>query len=198
VISQGYTLCTWESSGRGEIVLDIAIIFMTPLMLVLIGVAIARFRHLSWRDDIGFKPVAARQIALWGVGFLALVLTGEIVSRMAGLESQAGTWRTKYDALDIAVRIVAVGLVYPVAEEFFFRGAMLGFFNRRFGAVAAVIFSSAAFALVHVQYEWQGMLLIAADAIFFAVSRLRTGSLYPAILFHICGNSYAIWERIYG
>lgn len=178
--------------------MDIAIIFVTPVFLALLGLAIAKFRRLSWRDDIGLKMPNGREALVWGLGFIAIAVAGELVADAAQLDDPGGSWRGKYDAVNLVIRIAAIALIYPVAEEFFFRGVMLGAITKRFGAAAGVIASSAAFAAIHLQYDWRGMMFVLVDALFFAVCRIRTGSLYLVMLLHSLGNSYAVWERIYG
>jgi hypothetical protein len=177
---------------------NIAIIFATPVLLAALGLLIVKLRRLSWREDVGFRLPEPRRAALWALGFLALAVAAELVSSAAGLDDAGGSWKGKYDPANLTVRIAAIGLLYPLAEEFFFRGALLGFLAKRFGAAAGVIVSSAAFAAIHVQYDWRGMLFVLADALFFSICRLRTGSLYLVMAFHICGNGYAVWERIFG
>jgi membrane protease YdiL (CAAX protease family) len=178
--------------------MDIVIIFLTPVILVASGLLVVRFRRLSWRDDVGLALPTPRDALLWGAGFLALALAGELVGDALGAESPGGSWRGKYDAGALAIRIAAIGFVYPLAEEFFFRGALLGILRRRIGAVVAIVLSAALFAGLHIQYEWLGMAMILGDGLYFAICRLRTGSLYLPMLFHVCGNLYAVWERMYG
>jgi hypothetical protein len=109
-----------------------------------------------------------------------------------------GGWRGKYDALNLAIRILAVGLIYPVAEEFFFRGALLGLVRRRFGDIVGIAVPAILFALVHIQYDWRGMAFILLDGLIFGIARVRTGCLYVAMLLHVIGNGYAVWERVLG
>lgn len=184
--------------GIGGALMDVAIIFATPLVLAVLGAVIARLRRLSWRDDLGFRPPSAKSALLWLGAFLVLGVAAEFASRAMGVDDPGGEWRGKYDAVQLAIRIAAIGLVYPVAEEFFFRGALLGMIRRRFGDLAGILGSAAVFALAHVQYDWRSMALIFVDALFFAVCRLRGGSLYLVMFLHILGNSYAIWQRLYG
>ena len=113
-------------------------------------------------------------------------------------DDPGGVWRGKYDTANLLIRIAAIGLIYPVAEEYFFRGAILGMISKKFNDAAGIIVSALLFGLVHIQYDWRGMALIVVDALFFAICRTRTGSLYLTMLLHILGNSYAIWERLYG
>ena len=175
-----------------------AIIFFNPLLFATIGFAVIRFRKLSLADDVGFRPFAAKDLLIWGGAFLVLAVAQEVISNAAGLESSAGSWRGKYGEADLAVRILAVGLLYPIAEEFLFRGVILGAFSRKFGPAAAVILSAIAFAVVHVQYDLIGMGFILADGLLFGAARVLGRSVYLPMIFHVLGNSYAVWERIYG
>jgi membrane protease YdiL (CAAX protease family) len=162
-----------------------------PLLLTVVGIAIVRFRKLSWVDDVGFKVPAPVPAAAWAAAFVALALAQEA---FAGGESVRGTWLDKYDGTQIAVRIASVGLIYPIVEEFFFRGVFLGAARRKIGTAAAVIVTSVIFGLIHTQYSFP--VWIVADGLLFALCRVQTGSVYLPMLFHIAGNSYGVWERL--
>ena len=173
--------------------MDYLAIALTPLLLAAAGLLIVRFRRLSWREDVGFKPPRLVDLVFWCAIFVLIASLGELVGGDGGT---AGSWRGRYSAADLAIRIVAVALVYPVAEEFFFRGVFLGVVRRRLGDIAAVVLPAAMFGLIHVQYDWRGMAFVALDGLIFGLCRLRTGSVYLAMLLHILGNSYAVWERL--
>ncbi|HEX9933542.1 MAG TPA: CPBP family intramembrane glutamic endopeptidase [Allosphingosinicella sp.] len=163
----------------------------TPLLLAIVGLAIVRFRKLSWTDDVGFRAPAAGAAVAWTAAFLALAVAEEL---FASGESARGTWLGKYDTTQIAVRIVAVGLIYPIVEEFFFRGVFLGAARQKIGTVAAVVVTSVVFGLIHTQYSWP--VWIVADGLLFALCRVNTGSIYLPMLFHVLGNGYGVWERL--
>ena len=167
-------------------------IALTPMLLTAIGLLIVRFRKLAWRDDVGFKAPGLRPFLFWCAIFLIIATIGESVT-----DSGAGqSWRGKYSAADLAVRVAAVALLYPIAEEFFFRGVFLGVVRRRFGDVAAVALPALIFGLIHIQYDWQGMAFVALDGLIFGIARIRTGSVCVPMLLHIMGNGYAVWERL--
>lgn len=172
--------------------MDYLTIALTPMLLTVVGLLIVRFRKLSWRDDVGFKPPGLRALLVWCAIFLTLAAIGELVTD----NGAGGSWRGKYSAADLAVRVAAVALIYPVAEEFFFRGVFLGVVRRRFGDFAAVLLPALIFGLIHIQYDWQGMAFVALDGLIFGIARIRTGSVYVPMLLHILGNSYAVWERL--
>ncbi|HYJ28976.1 MAG TPA: CPBP family intramembrane glutamic endopeptidase [Allosphingosinicella sp.] len=172
--------------------MDYLTIALTPALLAAAGLVIVRFRRLSWRDDVGFKAPRLVDLVFWCAIFVLIASLGELVSEGGA----AGSWRGRYSAADLAVRIVAVALVYPIAEEFFFRGVFLGVVRRRLGNVAGVVLPAIMFGLIHVQYDWRGMAFVALDGLIFGVCRVRTGSVYVPMLLHILGNSYAVWERL--
>ena len=92
-------------------------------------------------------------------------------------------------ALAYAANAAVIALVAPVAEEFTYRGLGIALL-RRFGAVAAVIVSSVAFAAAHGLIQGFPALFIFGAAL--AVLRLRTESVLPGMLFHACFNGIAL------
>ncbi|MFO7738850.1 MAG: CPBP family intramembrane glutamic endopeptidase, partial [Desulfatiglandaceae bacterium] len=77
------------------------------------------------------------------------------------------------------------GLVGPIAEEVFFRGVLYGFF-RRWGALIAVVLSSALFVLAHLPGIPVTQLI---GAVVFALAYEKAGSLTAPITIHVLGNS---------
>ena len=163
-----------------------------PLFLTAAGLAIIRFRKLSWRDDVGFRAPSSAAFALLWVALF--VLWAGAQEFLGSGPSARGSWAGRYDSTQIAVRIAAIGLVYPIAEEFFFRGVFLGVVRSRFGTAAAVLVPAVIFGLIHTQYDWP--VWIVADGLFFGLCRVSTRSVYVPMLLHAMGNSYALWERL--
>jgi membrane protease YdiL (CAAX protease family) len=178
-------------AGEGT-VMDYMKMAATPLLLVAVGLLIIRFRRLSWRDDVGLATPRAIDVILWVAIFLAVAAVAEMFAQ----GDPAGSWRGRYSESELVIRLLAVALVYPIVEEFFFRGVFLGVVRRRFGAVAAVVLPGIMFALIHVQYDWRGMAFVAIDGLIFGIARVRTGSVYVSMLLHVIGNSWAVWERL--
>jgi len=124
----------------------------------------------------------------------AFVAFAVVIEMLGTGDSARGSWAGKYGTADLAVRIVAIALLYPLAEEFFFRGVFLGVVRRKFGDLPAIVVPAIIFGVIHVQYGWP--LLIVADGLLFGLARVRTGSVYVPMAMHIIGNSYAVWERL--
>jgi hypothetical protein len=128
--------------------------------------------------------------------FLGLMAAHESLYHLLGLE-QHSDWR-RYDRTALVVRVVFAACIYPVAEEFFFRGFLLGLITRKAGASVGIVATAVLFTALHgLQGPWIGGLQIFADGLFFAFVRLRSGSLLLPAAFHVVGNSIAVLQRLY-
>ncbi len=89
--------------------------------------------------------------------------------------------------LDLLILTVVVAVGAPLAEEFFYRGMVFQGFRRRLPDAAAVVVSSALFALVHIQpILYPGTFVLGVAA---AVATLKTRRLGLAWAMHIGFNS---------
>ncbi len=81
-------------------------------------------------------------------------------------------------------------LIAPVVEEVTFRGVALGaIISRGGGPVLAAILSSAAFALIHLQYSLVAMAVVFVTGVGLAVLRLLSGSILVPVVAHIAANA---------
>lgn len=89
--------------------------------------------------------------------------------------------------------LLYVLLLAPVLEEVTFRGIALGGLMARGASPGlAVILSSLAFALVHLQYNLTAMAVVFCAGLGFAVLRLASGSMLVSVLAHISANAGAL------
>ena len=98
---------------------------------------------------------------------------------------------TEQFGADLIGLLIVVVVWGPVGEELFFRGFVLPGLVRRFGVPAAVVVSSALFALFHVA---PGMLVptfLLGAAL--AWIYLKTGSIWPSIMVHSIQNALALY-----
>jgi len=81
-------------------------------------------------------------------------------------------------------------ILAPVIEEVTFRGIALGaLISRGIGPIAAVIVSSAAFALIHMQYAPAAMLVVFMSGLGFGILRLLSGTISVPIVAHAVANA---------
>jgi len=98
---------------------------------------------------------------------------------------------TEQFGADLIGLLIVVVVWGPVGEELFFRGFVLPGLVRRFGVPAAVVVSSALFALFHVA---PGMLVptfLLGAALGWIY--LKTGSIWPSIMVHGIQNALALY-----
>jgi membrane protease YdiL (CAAX protease family) len=156
----------------------------------------------SVADYIGLRYISRKTVvALLAVfiltfaaisGFETLIntLTNSTSAESANSSFMADTYSTAgwLPLLWIAV----VGLA-PAFEEAFFRGFLFAGLQRsRIGAVGTVLFTSLVWASLHLQYNIFGMATIIILGIVLGVVRLKTRSLWSAILFHSAWNLVAL------
>lgn len=89
----------------------------------------------------------------------------------------------------IAYIFIAV-VMAPVVEEVAFRGIAFGaLIARGFGPAAAVLVSSLAFALSHLQYSVAAMSVVFVTGVGFAILRLVSGTVIVPIVAHAAANA---------
>lgn len=95
--------------------------------------------------------------------------------------------------LRVALMAIAV-TIGPLVEELLFRGALLSALIRRLQVGWAVAICSLLFALVHLPdlgFQWYAIPNLALLAVALAWLRLRSGSIWPAVLAHAVNNLLA-------
>jgi membrane protease YdiL (CAAX protease family) len=168
-----------------------------PLLAIVIVLAVTKLRGISWRGVVGLRLPRARQFVLWMLLWIVWVAVEEVAIRLLHLD-QAHPW-PQTDPLIIALRIAAIGILGPVAEELVCRGLLLGrLMATRLGVYGSVALIAAGWALVHVQYGWPTLLMIFLDGLLLGVARVRSRSLYVPIAMHMSGNLFSIYQSLSG
>lgn len=155
-----------------------------------IAIVLVRTRSLP-RDELGF----VRPPLLPAVTIAALFLAW-----MAGTDALMD-WRGPWDfrpwlaapLLASILRVLAVGILGPIAEELIFRGWFLGVLMKRIGTPLAILVTAAGWAALHYEYSWAVLGVILVDGLLLGLARWRTRSVYPPIAMHILYNLYAVW-----
>lgn len=181
----------------------------TLVVIVLLGDAAItlwlarRFWPRLWSQaqppGFGFAMPAAAWCAIAAVVGLAMPWIGgqitELIARghavpqdVKQLGGEAGL------GFRIALTLV-VSSIGPAVEEFLFRGVLLSALLRHLRAGWAALASAALFALVHLpdlHWQWYALPNLALLGVALAWLRLRSGSLWPAVIAHGCNNLLAM------
>ena len=160
--------------------------YLIPVIMVLL-IKKANFRIL------GFRSFKVEDLAI-GCGFLfgtyLIIMVHNLLLMGLGVTLQ-GEYIEEFFKADEGVGLLAfVGIIIaPLAEEIFFRGFVFGGLQQKYGWKTAAIFSSALFALAHMQLA----VLIPTFLLGFVFAYLfhRTKSIWPGIILHFVVNSFA-------
>ena len=160
------------------------------------------FAMLSyWCDWRGAGPFAGR-VRVEARWLIIAVMIGPALlllpSFIVGSAMPDGEWRFRQEFnadvfapenWTLAYIFMAVVLA-PVIEEVTFRGVAFGaLISKNLGSVAAIVISSAAFAIIHMQYTPAAMLIVFLSGVGFAVLRLVSGTVIVPIVAHSAANA---------
>ena len=145
------------------------------------------------KEYLGLRTVPLKKLVRWCVVLLAFLvcidLTTTFLNRPIVPNVMVNAYRTA-QVLPLMWLALVVGA--PLAEEIFFRGFLLkGLLHSRLGPTGAIVVTSAVWSGFHLQYDLYGITIIFLTGLVFGFSRLRTGSLYPAIAMHALMNLLA-------
>jgi membrane protease YdiL (CAAX protease family) len=150
------------------------------------------------RTDLGLRAPESwgRALAFALVVLIALLAVEVALETVLHATREQGLQPSHWDsskALPFVLNGLVVAVVAPIVEELTFRG--VGFhLLARFGSVAAVAGTAAAFAADHGLVEGSPALFVFGIAA--ALVRLRTDSLYPGMLLHATFNALALVEAL--
>jgi len=103
-----------------------------------------------------------------------------------------GALRLGQGALESAAAAVGIALVVPLAEELYFRGALLDELVRTHGRTSAVAAVALLFALTHAPAPPARLLAMGALSVGLSCLVLATGTLRGAVLVHALWNMVAL------
>lgn len=155
----------------------------------------------------GVKPVRCLLYAILAVGIYLLLSWGNEALVNVWPEGWGGAWLRNWSKLveeaqntlieesNIWWSLLIVGVLTPLAEELFFRGALMGWMMlRRFPRWSVILLPALLFAIMHLNPV--GILPIFFLALLLGYLRWATGSLWPSVALHMFNNLLVL--GIYG
>ncbi|MFD0869080.1 MULTISPECIES: CPBP family intramembrane glutamic endopeptidase [Paenibacillus] len=124
--------------------------------------------------DSGFHQVSVKMFLMLAILINLLVFAPFVMQRTAFLD------------LSFVLIAISFAVINSFLEEVIWRGVLLRRFGETIGAKPALLVTSLGFGLQHYSlgFDWWICLLFAGGGIFYGAVVLRSGSLYPAILWH--------------
>lgn len=169
---------------------------LTTVGLVALFVRVRK--QATLKQYLHLYPVAAKTLIRWLAVLLLFAILWDgltyLLDRPVIPEFMLSAYQTAYftPLLWLALVIAA-----PLAEEVFFRGFLFeGIRYSRLGALGAVVLTSLAWAVIHLQYGFYEIGTLFVLGIVLGIARLQTRSLYTTIAMHAFANLLATLELV--
>ncbi len=165
------------------LIIDVPLIVGTLLL--------ARWLLHASPADLGLgRPQVAhfRYGLVFGVGlFLASLAIGLVQAAAVGKEQQAIAQALlgHRGLAALALDLIAVAVLTPLAEELLFRGIFFGGVRQRLPFIPAALATTVLFTLVHEPQAWPGVFVLGFGL---ALARERMGTLWAPIAAHATVN----------
>jgi membrane protease YdiL (CAAX protease family) len=187
-----------ESLVTNGNVLVVATLASTPVVVGLVALFV-RIRRCRIAEYLALIWPPAGQLLL-AVGGLAVVLIAtDLTSYSLGRPIVPPVMVNIYRTAWLPGLLFALLVLAPLAEEVLFRGFLYkGLAASRAGAAVAIVVSAIGWALLHIQYDWYGIVCIVAAGLYLGFVRYKTGSVPVTMLLHAIGNAVATAELATG
>ena len=139
---------------------------------------------------LGFHRFRIGTAAKWiGLGFLAYIAFAIVYAVVFGAPDQediAGELGPLWS------QILLIVILAPLSEEVCFRGMLFGGFRTRFNLPVAAIGAGLVFGALHYSTGITAVPQLIVLGAIFAVVYEKSESIWPAIIFHLINNAYAL------
>lgn len=199
-------LAAWAIIGmRGLRSFYFSVLFDLPLLSELNALAVSfayiclaaavllvarRLAGPAWREALAWRPAAGRWQGQWLVPFMVLAYGLGVGCLLAWAKSRHVPFDGPADRRLIAIIMLNLVVLAPLAEELLFRGWTYSALRKRLGPWPVIGIVSALFAAFHA--EPRHMLLVLPLGVALGVWREHRGSIKPTILLHAAYNLVTI------
>ncbi len=173
--------------------------FSTAVVCWLAIIVVVKLKRGSRiREYLGLVLPSKRQLLVWFLIILGFVVFSDGLSILIGKPIVPEFMSKTYASLNSPwILWMALLVAAPLSEELFFRGFLIkGLSASVLRWYGAVILSSAAWAIVHQQYDLYGMVTIFSLGLILGVARVKTGSIILTMFLHSFCTLIAIAETL--
>jgi uncharacterized protein len=201
VVAVAYRITTGGSANIANLATDgnflaLATLLSTPVTVGLVALIIY-FRGYPMRDYLALYWPPARSILIALAGLAAVLVATDLTSYLLGRPLVPTVMVDVYRTVWLPALLVAMVVLAPIGEETLFRGFLfMGIAASRAGPVVAIIVSTVAFAVLHLQYDLLGIAAVAAIGFYLGVVRYRSRSLFLTMFLHAVANAFATLELV--
>jgi len=185
----------------GGLTISLSVIFGLPAVLAATWIAI-RPTRTPFADYLALRWTSWRNVAIGVVSLFVLVACWDLLSRALGREITPGfmgdVLKSAQNDGALWLLVIAFCVAAPVSEELFARGFLYrGWSESRLGPAGAILLSSIAWTVLHLQYDWFFFAEVFSIGLLFGYIRYRTASTWLTIVLHGLNNLAATLQTIF-
>lgn len=166
-----------------------------PVFVIGVIVLAARRRGLDLRDAFAWRRPSVASFAAWLAVWIAWMAATEALGATFGI-AQPRPWPPMAPLL-VGLRIAAIGVLGPLAEELLFRGLLYFRLSRtKLGELGSVVVIAAIWAAIHFQYDLPTVAFVFADGIVLGLARRQSHSIATPAAMHVLGNLFSIYQSL--
>lgn len=186
-----------DSKASDGVIIAIGAIVSVPVQVAVLAFA-ARLRGWDAPTYLGLTMPRRGEIIVAIACVIALELILGTLLLITGHDLvtpfQVEAYRTAQEAGALLWFLVAIVIFAPVGEEIAFRGFLYRGLARPGREVPAIVLIALFWALLHIQYDWVGILQVFAIGLLLGWIRWATGSTTLTIALHMLINLEAMIE----
>lgn len=187
-----------EALGGNGLMLAIATIVGAPVAVGMswLFAAIRKGGRPAWY--LALETISVLELCRWLLYLVGVILLSDLVTLSLQRPLVPEVMVDMYRTCQVKPLFwVALVVAAPIAEESLFRGFMFrGMATSRLGPAGAIVLTSLLWAMLHLQYDWYGIVSVFVLGLVLGLARHRTGSLYAPIAMHGVSNLVATIESV--
>jgi membrane protease YdiL (CAAX protease family) len=182
------------------VLVTIFVALSNPVTIGVLALAV-RIARSDLSDYFALKWPAARDLTSGIIALVALIAAGDALLYLTGRDLvtafQLQSYSTAAAAGWLPAMFAAAILIAPAGEEALFRGFLFrGWVRSPRSVWPAIVAISILWAMLHIQYDWTGVLQIFIIGLFLGWMRWRSGSLVLTFLLHALFNLEGTLETL--
>jgi membrane protease YdiL (CAAX protease family) len=205
----GFGVLLWLRGGEWDSLLQTPfdgvlvttfIVTSNPITVAVLAIAV-RIAQSDLSEYFALHWPSGRDLSFGIVGLVALIAASDALLYLTGRDLvtsfQLQSYTTAAAAGWLLPMLAAAILVAPAGEEAMFRGFLFrGWVRSSRSAWPAIVVISVLWAMLHIQYDWTGVLQIFVVGLFLGWTRWRSGSLTLTFLLHALFNLEGTLETL--
>jgi hypothetical protein len=191
---------TGSMTGSVDLLKDGSVISLTTIAsaTVQVGMLVLAAYLARWpvAEYLGLVWPNLRNAVIVVACLVAFILAYDALTYLLGRDVvtpfQVDTYRSAREAGTLPLLWLTLVVAAPIAEEIIFRGFLYrGWVTSERSVAPAILIISALFAIIHVQYDWYGILQVFLIGLALGWARWLSGSTLLTILMHALMNLWA-------